>query len=391
VRILFLHCAREWSGTARAFAVAARGLAARGYNVTYLAEPDSIVEQSASRIATVASKAGGTDPVAGREVAPFEVVQFSCDGSWFGAAWRLRRSFRRWDTDVVFVHTEREHLIASTACWLGRRGAVVRRTPASCQLMMRGEGKLASWLRRTAYLFASDGDARIASLPRRAPKPVVAVLGVDAARYPDRTSVPPSVDGEPTGLRYIICVYDPTSRGRTATAIRTVSMLSPRHPYLRLIIFGAGSDSEDLRMQAAALGIMDLVSFLGERDDHLTLMRDAELGWVVAEADTAAYGILDLMALGVPVIAAEGGVAEMYVANMISGALVPAEDAATTAATVVTLLCSDEQRTGMGTAARTRVARDFPEHAMIDGFESALSAASGGGRGSGKGRTRKRE
>ena len=387
MRILFIHCAREWSGTARAFAVAARGLAARGHNVTYLAEPDSIVEQSASRIATVASKIGGADPVAGRDGAPFEVVQFSCDRSWFGAAWRLRRSVRRWDTDVIFVHTEREHLIASTACLLGRRGAVVRRTPASCQLLMRGEGKLASWLRRTTYLFASDGDARMASLPRRAPEPVVAVLGVDVARYPDRTSVPPSVDGEPTGLRYIICVYDPTSRGRAATAIRTISMLTPRHPYLRLIIFGAGSDSEDLRMQAAALGIMDLVSFLGERDDHLTLMRDAELGWVVAEADTAAYGILDLMALGVPVISAEGGVGEMYVANLISGALVPPEDAATTAATVVTLLCSDEQRAGMGTAARTRVARDFPEQAMIDGFESALSAASGGG----GGRTRKRE
>jgi glycosyltransferase involved in cell wall biosynthesis len=104
-------------------------------------------------------------------------------------------------------------------------------------------------------------------------------------------------------------------------------------------------------------------------------MRDAELGWVVAEADTAAFGILDLMALGVPVIAAEGSVAETYVANMISGALVPPEDAATTAATVVTLLMSEEQRTAMGSAARARVAREFPEAAMIDGFEAAVRAA----------------
>jgi glycosyltransferase involved in cell wall biosynthesis len=149
-------------------------------------------------------------------------------------------------------------------------------------------------------------------------------------------------------------------------------MLAPRHPYLRLIIFGAGSDSEDLRMQAAALDVMHLVSFLGERDDHLTLMRDAELGWVVADADTAAFGILDLMALGVPVIAQEGGVAEAYVANLISGSLVPPDDAATTAATVVTLLMSEEKRQAMGGAARARVAREFPETAMIDGFEAAL-------------------
>jgi len=31
MHILLLHCAREWSGTARAFAVAARGLAASGH------------------------------------------------------------------------------------------------------------------------------------------------------------------------------------------------------------------------------------------------------------------------------------------------------------------------------------------------------------------------
>jgi glycosyltransferase involved in cell wall biosynthesis len=101
-------------------------------------------------------------------------------------------------------------------------------------------------------------------------------------------------------------------------------------------------------------------------------MRDAELGWVVAEADTAAYGILDLMALGVPVIAADGGVASSYVANGISGSLVPPEDAATTAATVVTLLASEEQRQAMGSAARARVAREFPESAMIDGFQAAM-------------------
>jgi glycosyltransferase involved in cell wall biosynthesis len=375
VRILFLHCAREWSGTARAFAVAARGLAARGYNVTFLAEPHSNVEQQATRMATVASKLGGDDSGGQRGMAPFEVSPFSCEGNWFSAAWRLRHLFRRWDADVVMVHTEQEHIIASLACWLGRTGKVVRRTPSGCELAMGGKGKLANWLTRTTYLFASEADVRIASLPRKANRTTIAPLGVDASRYPDRTAI--TQEPRPEDIRYIICVYDPTSRGRAATAIRTVSMLAPRHPYLRLIIFGAGSDSEDLRMQAAALDVMDLVSFLGERDDHLTLMRDAELGWVVAEADTAAYGILDLMALGVPVIAAEESVADVYVANMISGALVPAEDAATTAATVVTLLASEEQRQAMGAAARARVSREFPEQATVDGFENAVTTAAG--------------
>jgi glycosyltransferase involved in cell wall biosynthesis len=375
VHILFLHCAREFSGTARAFAVAARGLAARGANVTFLVEPDSSVEQTVSRMATVASKIAGSDLEAKQEIAPFEVLQYNCEGGWLAAGWRLRHLFRHWDADVVFVTSEREHLIASFACWLGRRGSIVRRIPAG-RALKRGGG-FAAWLTKTKYLFADENAIAASKIPKRAGPATVAMPGVDAARYPERADGVSPEPAEGLGIRYIICVYDPNSRGRAATAIRTVSMLSPRHPYLRLMIFGAGSDSEELRMQAAALGVLDLVSFLGERDDHLLLMRDADLGWVVAESDTAAFGILDLMALGVPVIAPEGSIAEAYVANLITGTLIPPDDPATTAAAVVTLLTNEEHRLAIGAAGRARVAREFPEQAMVDGFEKAANASSG--------------
>jgi glycosyltransferase involved in cell wall biosynthesis len=157
-------------------------------------------------------------------------------------------------------------------------------------------------------------------------------------------------------------------------------MLAPRHPNLRLIIVGPRSDDEDLRMQAAALRVLHLVRFLGERDDVITLMMDAHLGWVVAEADTGAYGILDLMAIGVPAVASEGGVADRYIANGITGALYPPDDSASTAATVAGLLLSDEARLAMGKAARTRVAREFPETGMIEGFDRAANSARTRGR-----------
>ena len=128
-------------------------------------------------------------------------------------------------------------------------------------------------------------------------------------------------------------------------------------------------------MQAAALRILHLVSFLGERDDEIAIMRDADLGWVVADGDTAAYGLLDLMALAKPVIASDAGVAQRYVADGISGTLYPSDDSAATAGAVAGLLASEETRQAMGRAARTRVARDFPETEMIDGFARAEEAA----------------
>ncbi|HEY8832764.1 MAG TPA: glycosyltransferase [Gemmatimonadaceae bacterium] len=312
---------------------------------------------------------------------PFEIIPFSTEGGFFSAARRLKKIFRRWDADAIFVTTDREHLIAGTACWLTRGGTVVRWTPAGKKLEMEFAGKVAAWLTKTSYLFASEMDRRAANIPRNALESGSAEIGVDLGSYPVNGEQPPSPEDLASDkLKFIVCVYDPTSRGRAATAIRTMSMLAPRHPNLRLMIVGPGSDDEDLRMQAAALRVLHLVSFLGERDDQVSLMKDAHLGWVVAEGDTGVYGILDLMALGIPAVASEGGTTQRYIAHGISGALYPSDDSASTAAAVAGLLQSEESRVAMGKAARTRVAREFPESATIEGFDRAANSARTRGR-----------
>ena len=376
MRVIFLHTAREWSGTARAFTRGARGLAERGVSVSMVIPPDSNVELAAGE------PASRLTPVHQQKPLPYDLIPFTDEGFWYFAARRLRKLFRRWDANAVFVTTDREHLIAATVCWMARRGAIVRRTPAGIKLEMSFSGRVASWLAPTVFLFTNEADRHAAVLPKRAPPQAVAEVGIDAQSYdvPEKSDAAPEENAAAEGdteprPRYIVCVYDSSSRGRAATAIRCISMLAPRHPNLRLLIVGPGSDHEDLRMQASALRILHLVSFLGERDDQVSIMRDADLGWVVAEGDTAAYGILDLMALAKPLVASEVGVAQHYVANGISGTLYPADDSASTAATVAALLGHDETRQAMGRAARTRVIRDFPESDMIEGFARAAELA----------------
>lgn len=384
MHVLFLHTAREWSGTARLFARAGRGISERGAKVTLLVTPDSNVHLAVSP---------RRDPGQARHTPipePFEIIPFSTDGTFFSAARRLKRIFRRWDADTIFVTTDREHLIAATACWMSRNGSVIRWTPSGQRLDMSLAGRWGARLARTSYLFASDKDRRAAKIPKNAIDSSIVEIGVDVSTYPTNGAKPEGEevaaaaapgDSKPTEpLKYIVCVYDPTSRGRAATAIRTMSMLTPRHPNLRLMIVGAGSDDEDLRMQAAALRVLHLVSFLGDRDDVVSLMQDAHLGWIVAEADTGAYGVLDLMALGVPTVASEDGVAQKYIANGISGALYPPDDSASTAAAVAGLLNREDARETMGKAARTRVAREFPETQMIEGFDKAANTARTRGR-----------
>jgi len=356
VRYLFVHTGREWSGTARAFAAAARGLADRGHQVTFVAEPDCTVERVVSQLAAVPGK----PPL-------FEVASLSFDNTWMATAWRLCGLVQRVQADVVFVQGNREHFVAAVAYKLGSRATIVRRVPAGHTLSMNLTGRVATWLAPTCFLFTNEPDARSAVLPRRATGRVLAPLGV---------RLPPANNGAPPPAEeYIVCLHDASSRSRAATAIRTVAMLSRQHPRLRLVVMGEGAYDDDLRMQAAALRSLNLISFLGERDDALHVMRGARVGWIVSDSDTAAYGMLDLMSLGVPVIAGEHTVAERYILSEITGILLPPDDAFQTAAAVAELLTADTQRETMGHAARARVEREFPESAMIDGFERAASTA----------------
>lgn len=357
MRLLFYHSARAWSGEARAFAAAARGLHARGHQVTYVCAPESAVEQKVA--------ASGHD-----------VVPMRSDGWWGLSAFRLRRALAGRFTEVVFVHTAREHKVASLAAFLAERSALIRRIPSGAAASVRDQRGFGSRLAPAGVLVSSDEDLRdLPVLKRLRFEPAAAPLGVEVETYDAVRPVPrPSLGaGESSAL--VVAVCDHGARARAATMLRAVSLLAPNHPDLRLTLVGPGSDDEDLRMHAAALGLTRLVTFAGEREDYLAVLRAANLGWVVSTGDAAAFACLDFMAMKVPVLAERGPLAGTYVADGITGLLLPSHDAPGTAAALARLLAHDDQRTAMGAAGRSRVAREFTEAAMLDGFERAASAA----------------
>lgn len=355
MRVLFYYSAPEWSGSARAFASVGAALADR-YQVTFVCAAASIVERRLSQ-------------------APFEVVPLPTDDSGFVQSFRLRKVLLKNFVEVVFVHGDREHAVAAGAMRLAGRGAVLRRVRAGERLELTSAGRTASRMAATGFLFTDAVERQRAALPKRIFEPVVADLGVPVEKYDDIRPVPRNALVGSGAGRLIVCVVDREAGGRTPTVLRTLSLLAPRHPELRFAVVGVGSDSEDLRMHAASLGIGGSVSFLGDRDEQLAILRAADIGWVVADYDDAAYAYLDLMALRIPVLADRSALAQHYVADGITGQLLPPGDAQATAATVATLLGHEERRLAMGNAARVRAAREFPERTMVAAFESAIAAA----------------
>jgi glycosyltransferase involved in cell wall biosynthesis len=352
MRTLFYHSAPNWTGSSRAFAVAARGLAARGDTVSVVVPIDSPVEQSFSR--------DGLD-----------VITMPITNSVSRDAWRLRALLRERFVEVVFLHGEREQLVASTAMRLAERGAVIRRVPSGATVAPARSARVATRITASRLLFSTDADRQRAAMPDA----FLAPLGVDVQRSDDERAASRTMLGVEHGTQLMVCVADRRSKPRITTALRTAALLAERHPGLRIALVGSGCDDDDTHMHASALGVTHLIRFLGERDDLSSVLAAADVGWVAAESDDGAYACLDFMAAAVPVIAERSPYISQYVPDGIAGVLLPPADPSDTAAAVASFLTDENQRAAMGRAGRTRVARDFTEAATVDGFAAAAQAA----------------
>ncbi len=336
-------------------------MAGRGYQCTYVCRADSAVEDRLTP---------GAERLPGVELTPVPL-----GGPWMHESLRLRQVLLEHYVEVVFVHSEREQMVASLAIRLAERAALVRRVPAGAKLTRGPEAKLGERLAATGYVLTTESQASDGAPPRGAFELAPPDVGVSVESIEQVRPASFSMIGTNGGSQLIACVYDPTARRRVAALLRAVALLAPRHPGLRLAIVGPGSQDEDLRMHAAALGITDIVSHLGQLADQQSVLCAADLAWVAAGGDNAAFGYLDLMALRVPVLAERDMLSQRYVADGISGVLLPQPDPGTMAARIAVLLAHEERRSAMGSAGRARVARDFPETAMIEGFERATEIA----------------
>lgn len=356
MRVLFLVSEKGWSARARAFVLAARGLAARGHDVMVACESECPVQ-----VRVAASE--------------LEIVPLAPRASAAGDTMQLRRALNDKPVDAVFVHSDTEQIIASSAVRLGRgTSAVIRRVPPFASGRRSRGARLATRIAATGLLFSTEADRAAAKVPDERAPTAVAPLSVDPSEHDRLREVTRDGIGVPADARLIVCVYDGVDRATVYSVLRTLAVIASRQPRLHLALVG-DAHLDEVRMHGAALGVNSLVTYLGARDDELSIMRAADVGWIAADGDAAAFAALDFMALRTPVLAERTPLAQHYIIDGVAGVLLTQTDATTTAAAVAAFLSRGDQLAAMGKAGRARLEREFSFDAMIRGYEAAVSGA----------------
>ena len=148
--------------------------------------------------------------------------------------------------------------------------------------------------------------------------------------------------------------------------LQAVADLKDRYPQIRLVVFGEGYLNNQLRAQAASLGLGDVVTFAGFRDDLDEFVSCFDLFAHPALAEGLGVAALKAAAASVPVVGfAAGGMVEA-VAHEKTGLLVAAEDADALGEAIARLIDNPELRTQFGRAGRERMQNEFSIATMAD-------------------------
>ncbi len=159
--------------------------------------------------------------------------------------------------------------------------------------------------------------------------------------------------------------------------LQAIADLRPKHPEIRLIIFGEGHLNNQLRAQAASLGLGEVVQFAGFREDLDDFMGSFDIFVHPALAEGLGVATLKAAAAGVPVIGFDAGGLPEAVLDGETGILVSSESVEELQAAIAALIDDADLRQRMGAAGRQRMQSEFSIDTMadkhVDFYESVLN------------------
>jgi glycosyltransferase involved in cell wall biosynthesis len=146
--------------------------------------------------------------------------------------------------------------------------------------------------------------------------------------------------------------------------LETLSVLRRRIP-AHLVLAGGGDEEREVRRQAAASGLAEHVTFLGQYQDAVRILSALDVFVSGSRKEGLPLTILEAMACGVPVVATRVPGNVDTVSDGVTGLLAEPGSPEDLADKVALLLEDPERRRTMGEAGRRRVAKEFSISRMV--------------------------
>ncbi len=142
------------------------------------------------------------------------------------------------------------------------------------------------------------------------------------------------------------------------------------------VVAGRGPERENLEALARSLGLADRTRFLGyvDRDSVMELFARAEVFVLGSVWEGSGNVLLEAMASACPVVCTRSGGPPEYVADGVTGYVVPVRDAAAMGDRIADLLGDPALRDRFGKQARERVEELYRYERMIDDIVDVYSS-----------------
>lgn len=286
----------------------------------------------------------------------------------FGLVFRLKRLIAATRPDLVHLHSRR-----GADLW---GGVAARLAGVPCVLSRRVDNPEAPWVVRMKYrlydhvIAISEGIRQVLLAEGLAPDRVTCVRSaVDAAPYLidyDKAGFRASLGLAPdTPVAGMVAQLIPRKGHRyLLAALRDVL---PRHPTLRVLIFGRGSLEPELKQIIVERGLSTHVSMMGFVDNLSEILGCLDLLLHPADMEGLGVALLQAAAARVPIIASRAGGMPEVVRDGENGLLIAPGDVPGLAAAMNRLLDDADLRRRAGEAGRALILREFSTDAMCEG------------------------
>ena len=362
MKILHTEASCGWGGQEIRILEEARGLIARGHDVSVACPVHARMTVEAARFGV---------PVVALPL-EFKTV----------AGFRALRSYlASQQPDVVNTHSSADSWLTGLACaTLRNPPAIVRTRHISAKVSANPFNR---WLYRRASAVVTTGE--------RLRRHLLKALDLEPLRV---TSVPTGIDTER---------FSPVKCAADQVAARLALGLDPAQqhlgivatlrswkghlflldafaqldrPGLHLLIVGEGPMRSQIEDRIAALGIGERVTLAGQRSDPEHWLQAMDVFCLPSYANEGVpQAILQAMLCGLPIVTTPVGAILEAVSDGHTALVVPPKDSAALASAIARLLDDDTLATRLGDAARRRASADFSREAMLDRMAALFAAA----------------